>query len=256
MNNLFTAERVSVHNLADNYLISRHLFAYEYATQHVKGTLLELGCGEGYGYQLLRDQVEHYVGIDKNGTNTRNWDPQRSDFFRIRIPTLKNIPSNIFDYVVAFQVIEHIRDDKRFLTEIFRVLKKGGNLILTTPNRLRSFTRNPWHIREYTADELGRLTRSVFPQVLVKGINSSPQLENYLARHKAQVEKAMRWDIFKMAQWMPRPLLRIPYDMMNQLTKLRMHRKHTEALENITTDDFSVGEAGDHSLDLLITARK
>ena len=50
----------------------------------------------------------------------------------MEIPPLHNIESNSIDYVVTFQVIEHIQDDNYFLEEIYRVLKPGGKLLLTT----------------------------------------------------------------------------------------------------------------------------
>ena len=52
----------------------------------------------------------------------------------MRVPPLKDIDDNCIDYVVTFQVIEHIFDDKYFLSEIKRVFKKTVN-ILTTPNK-------------------------------------------------------------------------------------------------------------------------
>ena len=56
--------------------------------------------------------------------------------------------------MVTFQVIEHIKRDRDFLKEIYRVLKPGGKLILTTPNKNMSITRNPWHVREYDPKEM------------------------------------------------------------------------------------------------------
>jgi 2-polyprenyl-3-methyl-5-hydroxy-6-metoxy-1,4-benzoquinol methylase len=75
-------------------------------------------------------------------------------FHKMEIPPLLNIESDSVDFVVTFQVIEHIQDDKFFLEDIHRVLKPGGTLLLTTPNKLMSLSRNPWHIREYTPIEM------------------------------------------------------------------------------------------------------
>ena len=80
----------------------------------------------------------------------------------MKIPPLNNIEENSVDYVVSFQVTEHIQDDNSFLKEIYRVLKPGGSVILTTPNKLMSLTRNPWHIREYTTTEIKKLIKKVF----------------------------------------------------------------------------------------------
>ena len=71
-------------------------------------------------------------------------------------PPIK-IPDNSFDTVVSFQVIEHIKNDELFLSEIQRILKPGGKAILSTPNIKMTLSRNPWHEREYTADQLADL---------------------------------------------------------------------------------------------------
>ena len=60
----------------------------------------------------------------------------------MNVPPLK-FDDNSIDFVVTFQVIEHIKDDEKFVQEIHRVLKPGGKLILTTPNILMSLSRNP-----------------------------------------------------------------------------------------------------------------
>ena len=67
---------------------------------------------------------------------------------------------------MTFQVIEHIKDDEKFVQEIHRVLKPGGKLILTTPNILMSLSRNPWHIREYNPTEMNEILKHHF-QILI-----------------------------------------------------------------------------------------
>ena len=64
--------------------------------------------------------------------------------------------------MISFQVIEHIKQDLELVREVKRVLRPGGKFIVTTPNAPMSLTRNPWHIREYTAAELRSLLGSDF----------------------------------------------------------------------------------------------
>ena len=64
---------------------------------------------------------------------------------------------DFFDVVVSFETIEHIIDYDKFVLEIKRVLKPGGQLILSTPNRLATkilAIKNPYHIKEFSPDEL------------------------------------------------------------------------------------------------------
>ncbi|MEQ1676836.1 MAG: class I SAM-dependent methyltransferase [Chitinophagaceae bacterium] len=252
----YTAERVSANNQFDNYLIQRHLFAYNYAAQRVTGTVLEIGCGEGYGYSVLKERVDHYVGVDKIDVNSTAWTSRNADFFRMKVPLLRNIPSNIFDFVIAFQVIEHIEDDQFFAEEISRVLKKGGKLLLSTPNKKASFTRNPWHIREYEAADLTARLRSCFSNTQVYGLNGSENLKKYLVQHKSQVDKILKWDLLQLEKRLPRQMLKVPYNLFNYLNKILVYKKNGNLVNNIFPDDFILGESKEDSLDLFVVAVK
>ena len=66
--------------------------------------------------------------------------PANVEFREATVPPLP-FENETFDCVVSFQVIEHIADDKEFVREVHRVLRKGGRFIVTTPNRPMSLTR-------------------------------------------------------------------------------------------------------------------
>ena len=85
-------------------------------------------------------QIAVNIGIDKIDTSISKKLMTENDivFHKMEIPPLQNIESDSVDFVVTFQVIEHIQDDNFFLEEIHRVLKPGGILLLTTPNKLMS----------------------------------------------------------------------------------------------------------------------
>ena len=147
-----TAERVSLKDV-NNYVFQRCLKAYYEAKNILKGNVLEIGTGEGYGVQEIAPLVDKLTTIDQYECDVDFAQFNNVEFVKMTVPTL-NFPDNTFDFVFSFQVIEHIQDDKEYIKEISRVLKPGGKFICTTPNIVTTLSRNPWHIREYKKDEL------------------------------------------------------------------------------------------------------
>lgn len=109
--------------------------------------LLDIGCYDGHLASLLRDclgNCEAY-GIDiakktielarKKGIHAKICDIEKGI----------NFESNLFDYVFAGEIIEHLYDTDFFLREIKRILKPNGILIITTPNFV-SFGRRLYYL--------------------------------------------------------------------------------------------------------------
>ena len=165
-----TAERSSHIEVSDNFVNARHILTYEHALQYVKGNLLEVGSGEGYGIGIVIPHVDHYTAIDKYPIETAHLAGKPFVFKQMEIPPFSGLADNTFDTVISFQVIEHIEDDNQFVKEIHRVLKPGGKAIIATPNIKMSLTRNPWHVREYTQTELEDLIKKYFGNVESQGI--------------------------------------------------------------------------------------
>lgn len=96
---------------------------------------LDLGCGDGgtSGVHLVSNGYE-YVGADISETAVAT--AKEKGLEAIRISDAGELPfeGNSFDAVVCFEVIEHLFDVEAALTEIKRVLKPGGVVILSTPN--------------------------------------------------------------------------------------------------------------------------
>ena len=111
------------------------------------------------------------------------------------------------DFVLCFQVIEHIRDDFGTINEIRRVLRPGGKLIITTPNKEMSLTRNPWHLREYTVDEFKGLIGCYFDDYEPLGIYGNGKIMQYYENNRQSVERIMKFDILKLQQHLPRWML-------------------------------------------------
>lgn len=142
------------------------------------------------------------------------------------------------------------------MKEIHRVLKPGGVAYLTTPNRPLSLSRNPWHIREYTAQELTDLAKQFFTDVTMKGITGNEKVMQYYERNKKSVAKLMRWDIFDLQHKLPASILRVPYEFMNRLNRNKLKDTSDELVMSIKHEDYLVSNSGATSLDLLLIVRK
>lgn len=116
--------------LDHSYLAKRSLYNKLSQNAHyAKGDLLDVGCGEKPYAELFKPHVKKYVGLDFKKTAGKRL--KRADI----IGDALSLPfaDNTFDTVLSTEVLEHVTDPQRMLSEIFRVLKHNGNLILTTP---------------------------------------------------------------------------------------------------------------------------
>jgi ubiquinone/menaquinone biosynthesis C-methylase UbiE len=255
---LQTAERSSHLDPSENVIYQRHLIAYKEAAKIISGTVLEIGSGEGYGIMELAPRAEHYIAIDKYNTqisdklNVEN----NITFIQANIPPLKGIEDNSVDFVVTFQVIEHIKDDKQFLREIYRVLKPGGKMILTTPNILMSLTRNPWHFREYNPDKMREVLESSFEKYELRGVFGNEKTMEYYIKNKESVNKIIRFDIFNMQYWLPRWILRIPYDILNRFNRHNLQDDNQDIVNTIRHTDYSILASNNECFDHYCIATK
>jgi SAM-dependent methyltransferase len=150
----------------ENYWFQRHVVAYRLATAAAAGrAVLDAGCGEGYGLGMLaRAGATRAIGADLDATvvaHARRAYADGDDRVEVHACELMALPlrDGAVDLTVSFQVIEHMHDIPGYLASLRRVTRPGGEVWIATPNRL-TFTPgsdtpvNPFHTREFTADEL------------------------------------------------------------------------------------------------------
>ena len=255
---VYTTEIASDKISSDNPIHQRLLQAYYLAQPYVTGDVLEIGCGEGRGLDLLAPRAQSYTALDKIQDVIDKLQEQYPSikFIQANIPPLADLEDNSFDVVISFQVIEHIKRDKAYLQEIHRVLKPGGKAIITTPNIKKTLSRNPWHIREYTADQLTILTKGIFSNVEMKGVGGNEKVMEYYEMNKASVRKITRFDIFNLQYLLPRFLLKIPYDLLNRMNRNKLQTTDDKLVMSITNEDYILSENADSSLDLFCIMTK
>ena len=253
MAKITTAERVS-RELSDNYVFQRSLLAYHEAAKIISGDVLEIGTGEGYGAEVLSAKATRFITIDKT-TPSNLFQAPNVEFIEAAVPPIP-APNNSFDYVVSFQVIEHIKQDFELVREVHRVLKPGGKFIVTTPNAPMSLTRNPWHIREYRPEELTNLLECTFSKVESLGVFGNDKVMMYYEQNRRSVERITRFDVLRLQYILPRFLLKIPYDILNRLNRRRLLSNNTELTTSIKMSDYRVAPVDSSCFDLYYIATK
>ena len=251
MNRLATAERVS-RDASDNFVFQRSLLAYHAAAERVAGDVLEIGTGSGYGVEIVAPHARRFLTLDKHVPEGLVL-PAHAEFLQTTVPPLP-FPDASFDCVISFQVIEHIGPDALFVGEVRRVLRPGGRFIVSTPNRLMSLTRNPWHVREYTAQELAALLQPRFSHVEALGVFGDEQVMAYYEKNREGVRRITRFDVLNLQYRLPRRLLQLPYDLLNRLNRRRLLAQNDTLTRSLRMENYRLAPAAADCFDLFFVA--
>src|SRR6195952_1532552 len=190
-----TGERTIPDLDIENYWFRRHEVVYERLGGRRAGReVLEAGCGEGYGADLIAGVARRVVAVDYDESavaHVRGRYP-RVEVTRANLTELP-LPDSSVDVVVNFQVIEHLWDQGQFIRECARVLRPSGLLMVSTPNRItfspgRDTPINPFPTRELNADALTELLCDAgFAMDGVYGVFHGPRLLEVDARHGGSI---------------------------------------------------------------------
>lgn len=231
-----TGERTVPGLAEENYWFRRHEVVYEQmADRCADRDVLEAGSGEGYGANLIADVARRVVGLDYDESAVAH---VRARYPRVdmRHGNLAELPlaDSSVDVVVNFQVIEHLWDQGQFVRECLRVLRSGGCLLMSTPNRVtfspgRDTPINPFHTRELNAAELTELLATEgFAVESLYGVFHGPRLAELDARHGGSVIDAQIARALADAPW--------PEDLLADVASVR-------------SDDFDLVDARERNID-------
>ena len=236
--------------------LERHLAAYRFARGRAAGrTVLDVGCGEGYGSALVAEVAPRVVGLDRAeavAIAARHHRDPRLEYRAQDLDRLDEVAER-FDLVLSFQVIEHLPDPVGFLRSLARRVADGGELLVTTPNRLMSVSENPYHLREWTAEELLALARPVLPAARMLGVHMSPRVLAYERARGEQVQRLLRLDPLGIRRLLPGVVVRTLFPRLARLVRRRLRRD--AVTEAVGPEDFTVsGDDLDAALDLLLVS--
>jgi 2-polyprenyl-3-methyl-5-hydroxy-6-metoxy-1,4-benzoquinol methylase len=134
---------------------------------------LDVGCKDGAVGALLQAYGWRVIGLDQAEVHLKEASRRLSGAVAVDVTDVLPVRSAAADAVFAGEIIEHVIDTDAFLSELWRVLRMGGLLVLTTPNlaslenRVRLLLGKypiwvDWrlggegHVRAYTAEILKR----------------------------------------------------------------------------------------------------
>ncbi len=161
-------------------MIARHFCAYKFAKDFISDkSVLDVGCGEGYGSDFLATYADEVLGIDYDNDvisyAKEKYNKKNLQFLGLDIKDLSSLHKK-FDVICSFQNIEHIRDTGRLLKDILGLLNDNGVFICSTcnmkdasPGRTTPF--NKFHVKEYLVDEFRNLLETHFKKVEMVGLN-------------------------------------------------------------------------------------
>ncbi|MCP3798134.1 class I SAM-dependent methyltransferase [Allokutzneria sp. A3M-2-11 16] len=206
-----TGERTVPGVPEENYWFRRHEIAYLALLEHCAGArVLEAGCGEGYGAKVIADVADRVIALDYDELTSAHVAKAYPEVDVLR-GNLARLPlgSSTVDVVVNFQVIEHLWDQPGFLRECLRVLRPGGRLLISTPNRItfspgRDTPLNPFHTRELAPSELDSLlTVAGFVTEQLLGLHHGPRLRSVEAAYQGSIIDAQVRVVLGDGVWPP-----------------------------------------------------
>jgi SAM-dependent methyltransferase len=228
-----TGERTVPGVWPENYWFRRHEAAYRlWAPACTSARVLEAGCGEGYGAaQLSAAGAATVLGLDLDEATLRHAVATYTGVGAARANLVAlPVADRSVDVVVCSQTLEHLWEQERFLGECARVLRHGGRLLLSTPNRRTFPPGNVFHHRELDADELRDLVTARFARARLTGIAHGPRLAAWESAYGDLVARQIATD---------------PHAWDDDLAT---------AVRSVTAADFVVTEDLDGCLDLLVDA--
>lgn len=155
-----------------------HIHRYAAAQAYCKDKIvLDIASGEGYGSALLSSSAKKVSGVDIDPDSIKYASVKYShhDNLEFLLGSCARIPlsDSSIDVVTSFETIEHHNQHEEMMTEIRRVLKPDGSLIISSPNKLiysdNCNYQNPYHIKELYYHEFKNLLSRHFKYVWIGG---------------------------------------------------------------------------------------
>lgn len=244
----FTGERWAGDDFVPDPRHESRYSEYALARQYARGkVVLDVGSGDGCAAFLLAEEAQEVIGVEvaREAVESARQRYQRPNLrFQQMSGTQLGFPDNTFDLVTSFQVIEHVPEVEAFVSETMRVLKPDGRLLVTTPNRLTSVGENPYHVQEYSPDELRALFGRRFAEVTILGYHGSVTAVRHWRLRERVVGALLCLDFLRLRNRFSRTLILRLYPMAYRVSWAirRVLGKLIGIPQELTLQDFFISD--------------
>ena len=259
-----TGERTAPGHELEQYWFARHEVAYEWSSGLIRDavgadgsttpealTIVDAGCGEGYGAALLAGALgANVIGLELDRSAAEHARARYGNAITVLEANLDEWPvaNDTTDVVISMQVVEHLWNLPKFWAEAKRVLKPGGLMIITTPNRLTfspSLGRgekptNPFHVEEFDMEQLAAMVGDAgFSDVTCNGLHHGTDLREWEEANGDLVA------------------LQVQASLASEAAGTQWPASLVTKVKSIKNSDFAINsDTLDSSADLVITARR
>lgn len=205
-------ERLYVNKtILDERSIEEHFSRYRFSMNYIQHgfAVLDAACGSGYGTAFLADAGATVTGVEISD-HALDWAKKmygtHARFVQANLNEKLPFEDAVFDTVVSFETLEHVAGQEIMLSEFSRVLKRGGTLLISSPDREviteRAGADNKFHINELSKKEFIALLRKHFTLTALYGQTKYSPLPWY----KMLIKKIVKLDGFKIRRHVVRLL--------------------------------------------------
>ena len=241
-------------------LLALHDAGYRAVVERLgPGTVLDVGCGEGFESARFMDGGRRVVAVDYSEEATHAASA-RFGARGLRVACTDavalGLAAGVFDWACSSHIIEHFVDPELHVAELARVLNERGTAFFLTPNEPADF-ENPFHLHLFRQEELAGLLRRYFEDVWVGGLDAVGKVKEDLAARRAKAARLLALDVFDIRHKIPHRWYVTAYTRLLPMAYRLLARKDSGGTTGIASEDFFVTDSIDETtLVLFAVARR
>ncbi len=237
----------------------QHVRAYEFCQSYISNkVVMDIGCGTGYGSFLLCKRAKCVIAFDRDVNSINRAKEQYSNrkinFF---ISDIYNPPSltDKAEVIIALQVIEHLRSPGLMIENALKQLQKEGIFIISTPNKSKGYNKNPYHIKEFSYQELSHLLKKYFTEVVIYGLHGDRLVKVYEKERKKSIMGIFKYDKFGIRNLLPLKMRIILFEFFTRKIRKGLIRNKVNLVSAISMENFYISPKTKESIDLIAVCR-
>ena len=254
-----TGER-PMEGVTPDSLLALHAAGYRTVIERLgKGTVLDVGCGQGFESARFLAHGRRVVGADYSAEAVdlarANWSGDGLEVAQMNALAL-GFATGTFSWACSSHLIEHFTDPEPHVAELARVVGDDGVVCILTPNKTADF-ENPFHLYLFDRDDLQAMLGRHFGDVRLQGLDTVEEVKAHFEARRKKAARLLKFDVLDLRHRMPHSWYVWAYTRLLPLAYKMLAREEVGGVTGITADDWFVTDDVDDTTPLLFAvARK